>query len=137
MLLTILAAAAGGDGVIAIHNGAVSGCADAITACGDPISAVFQIDKTQLRILAVFGMDAVLPGDDIEGAGCNAHFVLSAQTMAGDIHGIAAPGNPKGVLGHDAVTAGAGDGKRTGSIQGQIILGKDDSANVGMGRRLL
>ena len=135
--MAVFAATASGDGVVTVYDLTAAGCADAVTDRSNPISAVFQIDKTQLRILAGFGMDAVLPGDDIEGAGCNAHFVLSAQTMAGDIHGIAAPGNPKGVLGHDAVTAGTGDGKRTGSIQGQIILGKDDSVNVGIGRRLL
>ena len=65
-LLTVLAAAAGGNGVITVNDLAAAGCTDAVTTGSNPISAVFQINKACIGILTVFHMDAVLPGDDIE-----------------------------------------------------------------------
>ena len=99
---------------------------DAVVPCLDGDHAAADIHVPLGIVLAVFRVQAVRPGSQVQHSVCDPDGIvgLDGFGFGGDIVGAA--GDFQVVLAHDAVI-GRGNGEGCGSVQHQVGLGKNDA----------
>ena len=103
---------------------------DAVVPGADGDAAAADVDIAFGIVAAVFGVQAVRSGSQVQVSARDADGIVGLNGLGGSGHGIGAAGDFQVVLAHDAVIGGL-DGQGSRSVQGQVGFGEDHAVGLG------